>query len=150
MPPSSATTTRTFLQTANTVLSISQVSPIECSTSSKIRKKDCNHCRYINRCIDKVGQAEKERIKANRVEYKKLLHDEDCTDVIFDKRTGGVKATHRGHITHDKPNDERFFEGLTTSDLERVCQGQLFRLGHRAVFLDDQKRKTETIWQHLT
>ena len=28
MPPSSATTTRTFLQTANTVLSISQVSPI--------------------------------------------------------------------------------------------------------------------------
>lgn len=32
------------------------------------RKKDCNHCRYINRCIDKVGQAEKERIKANRVE----------------------------------------------------------------------------------
>lgn len=71
---------------------------------------------------------------------KKLLHDEDYTDVIFDKKTGGVKATHVGHITHDGPKAQRFFEGLTSTDLERECQDQLFKLGHRAVFCDESKR----------
>ena len=71
---------------------------------------------------------------------KKLLHDEDYTDVIFDKKTGGVKATHVGHITHDGPKAQRFLEGLTSTDLERECQDQLFKLGHRAVFCDESKR----------
>lgn len=104
------------------------------------KKKDCNHCRYVNRCINQVGQEERERIKANRAEYKRLLHDDDYTDVQFDKKTGGVKATHRGHITHDGPKAQRFFEGLTSTDLERECQEQLFKLGHRAVFCDESKR----------
>lgn len=105
------------------------------------REKDCNHCRYINRCVNKVGQSEIERIKANKAEYKRLLKDENYTDVQFDKKTGGVKASHIGHILHDGPNVEKFFEGLTSTDLERECQEQLFHLGHRAILLDESKKK---------
>ena len=84
---------------------------------------------------------EKERIKANRKDYEKLLHDINYTDVIFDKKNGGLKATHIGHITHNGENVERFFEGLTSSDLENECQEQLFKMGHKVIFNDESKRK---------
>ena len=31
---------------------------------------------------------------ATRKDYEKLLHDINYTDVIFDKKNGGLKATH--------------------------------------------------------
>ena len=84
---------------------------------------------------------EKERIKVNKAEYQRLLKDENYTDVVFNKKTGGLKATHVGHITHDTPKAERFFEGLTSSDLERECQDQLVAMGHKALLCDESKKK---------
>lgn len=103
------------------------------------RSKDCYHCRGIRQTLENT--IEKERIKANKAEYQRLLKDENYTDVVFNKKTGGLKATHVGHITHDTPKAERFFEGLTSSDLERECQDQLVAMGHKALFCDESKKK---------
>ena len=59
----------------------------------------------------------------------------------YDKRTGGLRAQHVGHITHDGPKSERFFEGLTSTQLELECQAELFRMGHVVLFLDESKKK---------
>lgn len=103
------------------------------------RAKDCYHCQYIKQSLERT--LEKERIKANKAEYQRLLKDENYTDVVFNKKTGGLKATHVGHITHDTPKAERFFEGLTSSDLERECQDQLVAMGHKALLCDESKKK---------
>lgn len=103
------------------------------------RKKDCYNCPYIRACIDELN-GKKERLKERRVQYKKFKRDKDYTDVRFDKKTGGIVATHKGHITHNGPKAQRFFEGLTSSDLEKECQEQLFKSGHSVVFQDESKR----------
>lgn len=103
------------------------------------RKKDCYNCPYIRACIDGIGESV-ELKKQRRVEFKKLQRNKDYKDVRFDKATGGLEATHKGHISHDGADAERFFEGLTSSDLERECQKQLYRTGHSAIFLDESKK----------
>lgn len=100
------------------------------------RKKDCCNCSRIN---SRIADPDKERIKAARVKYRELLNNPDYTDVRFDKKSGGVVATHIGHITHDGPKAERFFGGLTSTDLERECQKQAFKSGHTALLLDESK-----------
>ena len=60
---------------------------------------------------------------------------------MFDKKNGGLKATHIGHITHNTPKAERFFEGLTSSDLERECQDQLFQMGHKVLLCDESRKR---------
>ena len=109
-----------------------------------IREKDCYNCPYINNCLDslcKSDKPDKEKLKANRVEYKRLLHNPEYKDVVFDKRTGGLKAAHIGHITHEGEHAQRFFGGLTSSDLENECQNQLFSMGHKAIFCNETKKK---------
>lgn len=103
------------------------------------RKKDCYNCPYIKACINEL-KGEKERLKERRVQFRKLQKDKDYNDVRYDKKTGGIAATHKGHITHDDPKAQRFFEGLTSSDLERECQEQLFKTGHSVIFQDESKR----------
>lgn len=108
------------------------------------KAKDCYNCPYINKCLDSLCKSEKpdkEKIKANRVEYQRLLHDPEYKDVVFDKRTGGLKAVHTGHITHGGEHAQRFFGGLTSSDLENECQNQLFSMGHKAIFCNETKKK---------
>ena len=108
------------------------------------KAKDCYNCPYINNCLDslcKSDKPDKEKLKANRVEYKRLLHDPEYKDVVFDKRTGGLKAAHIGHITHEGEHAQRFFGGLTSSDLENECQNQLFSMGHKAIFCNETKKK---------
>ena len=108
------------------------------------RAKDCYNCPYVNNCLDtlcKSQKPDKKRIKANRDEYKQLLHNSEYNDVVFDKRTGGLKAAHVGHITHEGEHAQRFFGGLTSSDLENECQNQLFSMGHKAIFCNETKKK---------
>lgn len=104
------------------------------------RKKDCYNCPYIKACIQEIN-GEKERIKENRLKYRKLKRDDNYEDVRFNKNSGGVVAVHKGHITHDGPKAERFFsENLTSTELEKECQEQLFKSGHLVILQDESKR----------
>lgn len=105
------------------------------------RKKLCNTCQYVNKRIEKIVNDKRELIKKRREEYRRLLKDDSYTEVKFNKKTGGLRANHIGHITHDGPKAERFFEELTSTDLENECQMQLFRMGHKVLFLDELKKK---------
>lgn len=89
-----------------------------------------------------MADMEQERqLTAARQTYERLKADPDYTDVHFDEKTGGVKATHVRHINHAEPNAERFFaEGLTGSDLECLCQNHLFRMGHTAILRNEQQK----------
>lgn len=104
------------------------------------RKKLCNTCQYVNKRIEKIVNDKRELIKKRREEYRRLLKDDSYTEVKFNKKTGGLRANHIGHITHDGPKAERFFEGLTSTDLENECQMQLFRMGHSAILMDESKK----------
>lgn len=105
------------------------------------RKKECYSCKYIRKCINDTDKKDKEHIAAKRQEYRELLANANYKDVAFDKKTGGVKATHVGHVDHDGPKAERFFGGLSSSDLERECQYQVFSTGHSAILRDESKKK---------
>lgn len=102
------------------------------------KKKDCNNCRQAGNAIP---DEEVERRKRNRVKYRELKNNPEWSDVEYDKRTGGLRAQHVGHIIHDSPKAERFFEGFTSTQLELECQAELFRIGHVALLLDESKKK---------
>ena len=103
------------------------------------RKKDCYNCPYLRACIEEMNGL-KELLKKRRAEYKKLQRDKSYRDVRFDKSNGGISATHKGHIMHDGPKEQVFFEGLSSSDLERECQEQLFKTGHTAILQNESKK----------
>ena len=75
------------------------------------------------------------------MKYRELKNNPEWSDVEYDKRTGGLRAQHVGHIIHDSPKAERFFEGFTSTQLELECQAELFRIGHVALLLDESKKK---------
>ncbi len=102
------------------------------------KKKDCNNCRQAGNAIP---DEEVERKKQNRAKYRELLKDSNYKNVKYNKRTGGLSAVHVGHIDHDNPKSERFFGYLTSSDLERECQRQLYKNGYSALLLDESKKK---------
>lgn len=97
------------------------------------RAKDCYNCPFINGCINDIGKAE--RIKANRAEYERLLKDSNYKDVKFDEKTGGVKATHKGHNTED---DKIVAFRMTGPQLETECQDVGYRLGHSFIFRNEK------------
>ena len=76
-------------------------------------------------------------IEQSRREYERLKDDPDYRDVHFDPKTGGVKATHKGHITHDDENAPTFFGNMKPTDLEKACQKFLYGWGHRAILRDE-------------
>lgn len=99
----------------------------------------CQACK----AIANIAKEKQERIRQNRAEYERLKADHDYKDVKFDPKTGGLKATHVGHIDHT--NEKSIFMGLNPTQLENACQNQLFRMGHSAVFCDEsiQTKKGE-------
>ncbi len=100
--------------------------------------------------LKEKSRTELRRILNNAEEYKKLIKDKNYKDVKFDWTTGGLKATHRGHISHDNEKEERFFteltkdgKGLSSTQLELACQDNLFKMGHRALLRDESLKDTE-------
>lgn len=100
--------------------------------------KDCYHCPYIDGCINEVGKQQKQLLQERRTEYHRLLNDPDYKNVQFDEKTGGIKATHVGHNDRDNEKDQKFFENLTSADLENECQELLFRWGHKAILRNEK------------
>lgn len=64
------------------------------------RKKDCNRCKAVRRCLNTET---KELIKQRKNEYQRLDKDENYTNVKFDKKTGGLMATHKEHNFDTNP-----------------------------------------------
>ena len=94
------------------------------------RNEMCQACQLLRQCHE-----ERDRKYA---EYLRYLNDPQYKNVEFDEKTGGVKATHKGHNGHD-PNDlTRYFENLTKEDLENECQEILFKWGHKAILRNEQ------------
>lgn len=71
----------------------------------------------------------------------KLKKDQNYKNVAYNKLSKGIKATHIGHIEHSNPKEQRFFNGLTSSDLERNCQNILYDKGKTVILLDESKKK---------
>ena len=72
------------------------------------------------------------KIEANRKEYERLLKDDNYTDVRFNPDNGGLTAMHKGHKKNN-PKEEKYFDGLTSIDLEKKCQDVLFKNGHSCI-----------------
>lgn len=102
------------------------------------RRKDCYNCPFINGCLDFGERERKKHIKEGRALYKELKTNPEYRDVHFDPETGGVKATHRGHNTAD---DRIVGFGMTNPQLERECQEQLYKMGHRAILLNEKAER---------
>lgn len=100
------------------------------------RKKDCFHCRTIDRQLEKLSDP----LYLAKSDYYDLKHNPDYRDVRFDKKSGGVRATHVGH--HDNTGRKEFFGGtMSGADLERACVEQLFRAGHKVILCDESKMR---------
>lgn len=92
------------------------------------RKRNCNNgCKKVDdACV-------KELIKQRKKNFFELREDENYINVKFDKKTGAIIAEHKEHIHHSAKKEDTFFGGLTSTMLERDCQNELFRMGHKAI-----------------
>jgi hypothetical protein len=81
--------------------------------------------------------AELQRWSNNHTEYLKLKADKNYKDVEFNPANGGLRATHVKHIIHSSKKEETFFGGKTSSDLELLCQQELFNSGHSCILLQE-------------
>ncbi|HBZ33534.1 MAG TPA: hypothetical protein DEO38_00365 [Bacteroidales bacterium] len=87
-------------------------------------KQNCHQCQNVNRVIDEHA----ETLRAHhRREYNLLKINENYTDVQYDKKTGGVKATHIGH--NEQP--QLVYKKVTGTALELHCQNVFYRKGYR-------------------
>lgn len=80
------------------------------------------------------------RIEANRREYERLKSDPQYKDVEFNPKNGGVKAIHIEHENHSSESERKFFlhdlqypDGLSSTDLELICQDILFHNGYSCI-----------------
>ena len=97
------------------------------------RKGNCNQCQAVRKAID---TEKTELIKQRKQEYiKNYRNNPNYKEVAFDKETGALKATHTGHIEHSATKEETFFgdERLTSTMLEKECQSELYKMGHKAI-----------------
>lgn len=119
--------------------------------------KGCGNCQYKQlennpgsvqcqacRAILQNKEKEIKRREENRKEYERLKKDPNYKYVKYDEISGAVRAEHKGHIVHDK-NEERFFKeltkngkGLTSTQLERCCQSNVFSMGHKAILQNEK------------
>ncbi|MDY5858136.1 MAG: phage minor head protein [Porphyromonas sp.] len=100
------------------------------------KKKDCSKCSYIAQVFQGVDALD--RFKRHKALYKELSRDPEYTDVEFDKKTGALMATHISHNEKDPKKEQTFFGGLTSSDLEKECQREVFRMGKSLILLNEK------------
>lgn len=77
-------------------------------------------------------------IAEHHKEFLTYRDNPDYHDVEFSWDNGGLKATHDGHISHDNPNEQKYFkEQLSATQLETECQNILFGSGRSAILLEE-------------
>ena len=114
-----------------------------CSYKRLAEGKDTPQCQAC-RTLVKVQENDIKRREENRREYERLKKDPNYKYVKYDETSGAVRAEHKGHIVHDK-KEERFFKeltkngkGLTSTQLERCCQSNIFGMGHTAILQNEK------------
>lgn len=80
----------------------------------------CMNCRSVDGVIESASDLPTDHVEL----YKYLKKHGEYIDVKYDKKTGGVKATHIGHNEHA---------------MEEQCRDKLFKLGHSAILCDESK-----------
>lgn len=95
----------------------------------------CEACYAIIQNYDNL----KAHIEENRQLYEKLKNDPAYTDVMFNERTGGLKATSVSHNKHSE-NDLKVYRGFTGLQLEKRCQENIFRMGGSCILLPERIR----------
>lgn len=111
--------------------------------------KGCGNCEYnflydknnpnCKACVrlQNINSENNELIKSRAADFKKYRNDKDYKDVSFDKHTGALKATHIGH--NSEVDDGKRYWGLTSGQLEKSCQDELYRMKHSAILCDESK-----------
>jgi len=92
----------------------------------------CQACNALTECMRKAT------IEEHRKAFDKLVASGNYTDLEFNPQTGAYKATHVGHISHDKPNEPVFFGNKTTSQLEKDCAVVFFKNGNRVILRNEK------------
>jgi hypothetical protein len=100
------------------------------------RMKNCYNCKYANKTMERCGKFK----LSPKEDYRDLSRDPQWKEVLFDKKTGGIKATHLGHNLGNEKQTYFGSERLTGADLENEVTNQLFHSGHKVKLCDEQKR----------
>ena len=97
----------------------------------------CQACDILAKCMNDAT------IEEHRKAFDELVASGNYTETEFNPLTGAYKAIHIGHISHDNPNEDRYFaERLSATQLEKLCQDSLFNAGHTAILLDEITKAT--------
>lgn len=92
----------------------------------------CQACEALAKCMKDAT------IEEHRKAFDELVASGNYTDLEFNPQTGAYKATHIGHISHDNPNEDRYFaERLSATQLEKLCQNILYKSGHSAILAEE-------------
>ncbi|MBR1543607.1 MAG: hypothetical protein IJ626_01775, partial [Muribaculaceae bacterium] len=87
--------------------------------------------------------------------FEQYRDNPDYLDVQYDPETNGLMATHREHNTHPNDNQRSFGymaefshlpeseRGLTGDQLEKECQKELYRMGHKAILRQEGMRGSD-------
>ena len=94
------------------------------SNTDRPYREQCKICE-----LAKTWYANQLRIEENRKTYEELLKDKNYTDVHFNPKTGGLKATHIHH--NFDPEIGRF--GLERGEYERRSQNVLYNYGQKVI-----------------
>ena len=79
-----------------------------------------------------------EHIYQRVCEYDHLTTSGDYKEMQFDWSSGAYKGLHKRHIDHSNPKDERYFDDqVTSTQLEKECMDEAYRMGHRALLLEE-------------
>lgn len=70
-------------------------------------------------------------------DYARYKTDSNYKDVAFDYVSGGLKASHKGHIFNETVEKGSHF-GLTPAQIERECQNNLLRIGDKAILRNER------------
>ena len=97
----------------------------------------CQACNALAKCMNEAS------LEEHRKAFDELVASGNYTDLEFDPKTGAYKAIHIHHFDHSNPNEKRFFEGLTSTQLEKECLEALYRHGDRVILRDEEKKGSD-------
>ena len=92
----------------------------------------CQACNVLAKCM------QDSTIEEHKQAFDALVASGNYIETEFNPLTGAYKATHIGHISHDNPNEDRYFaEKLSATQLEKLCQDILYKSGHSAILAEE-------------